>query len=177
MQFRCPHCTFSFLSEYRIGRQEKSKVPLKHRFTFWLSRTARNKLFAYVQSVRCTEAQAVRAVFRRVLTGKVFWTIWGTSPRSRLLSRIARDPSAAAMRFPSAHREAVRRMKYPGGVAVGRFQPTILGAYRMTVMLDDAAKEGLVYAMRFLDLNHADAARWLLTNAEVPGPASVDKFG
>jgi len=103
-----------------------------------------------------------------VLTGKVFWTIRGTSPRSRLLTRIARDPVAAAMQFPSVHREAVRRMKYPGGVAVGRFQPTILGAYRMTVMLDDAAKEGLVYAMRFLDLNHADAARWLLTNAEVP---------
>jgi hypothetical protein len=34
----------------------------------------------------------------------------------------------------------------------------------ISVMLDDEAKEGLVYAMRRLNKNHADAARWLLAS-------------
>ena len=47
----------------------------------------------------------------------------------------------------------------------------------MTVMLDDAAKEGLVYTMRYLGLNHADAARWLLRNAQILEPPNEKPVG
>ncbi len=89
----------------------------------------------------------------------------------QFLLQIQRDPGAAATRFPNLSREsALQKLKHveKGGHYGGGFQPTVLVVHRLTVRLDDAAKEGLVYAMRFLSLNHADAARWLLTNAQIP---------
>ncbi|MBC8137777.1 MAG: hypothetical protein H8F28_18000, partial [Fibrella sp.] len=99
-RYGCPHCNRAWMSEYKIGRKEKSKERFQHLHTFYLNRSARNGLFEYVQAARCTDAQALRAIFRHVLTGKVFWTMRGSSPRSRLLYRIERDPGAAATRFP-----------------------------------------------------------------------------
>ena len=169
--YRCPGCRFTFLSEYKIARREKSKERLRHNIAIHLNRQARARLWEYMQATRYGEAQAVRAIFRHVLSGKVFRVCWGTSPRSRLLTRVQRDPGAAAMRFPNLSREsALQKLKHveKGGHYGGGFQPTVLVVHRLTVRLDDAAKEGLVYAMRFLSLNHADAARWLLTNAQIP---------
>lgn len=114
LQFRCPHCTFSFLSEYRIARQEKSKVPLKHRLTFWLDRRARQNLVDYAQTVRCSEAQAVRAIFRRVMTGRVLLVCRGGNGQTARLRPVERNPVAAAMRFPNLQRETARRMRPEG---------------------------------------------------------------
>ncbi|MBC8139614.1 MAG: hypothetical protein H8F28_27350 [Fibrella sp.] len=167
-QYRCSVCRRSFRSEYLIARREVSRVPLKHHFSFWLNRHARQRLVEYVQVARCTDAHAVRQIFRHVLTGKVFWTI-KVGSRFHRLTRIERDPVAARMRFPNLSSEsAQQKLKNSGGHYKRGFQPTVLGVQRITVMLDDAAKEGLVYAMRHLNVHHADAARWLLANAELP---------
>ncbi len=173
LRFRCPHCQFSFLSEYLIARQEKSKVPLKHRLTFWLDRRARQNLVDYAQTVRCSEAQVVRAIFRNVMTGKVLMVCRGGNGQMARHRPVERNPVAAAMRFPNLNRETARRMHPEGALTGGRFCPTILGVHRMSVALDDAAKEGLVYAMSYLGKNHADAARWLLTYARIPDRTST----
>lgn len=169
--YRCPSCRFTFLSEYKIARREKSKERLRHNFTFTLNPAARARLWEYMQATNFREAQAVRAIFRHVLTGKRFLGCRGTTPRSRLLTRIDRNPAAAAMRFPNLSREnALLKLRHVerGGHYGGGFQHTIIGVHRLTVRLDDAAKEGLVYAMQYLNLNHADAARWLLRYAQIP---------
>ena len=43
---------------------------------------------------------------------------------------------------------------------------TFLSEYK--IARREKSKEGLVHAMRHLGMNHAAAARWLLTNAEIP---------
>ena len=168
MRYLCLACRFCFRSEYVHARPEKLKGQGRHMYSFSLNRTARQRLFEYVQAVRCTDPQAIRAIFRHVLTGKVLWTICGTSPRSRLLTRIARDPAVAATRFPDLRPENLRRMTRCNGIPVKRFRATVQAVHKITVRLDDAAKEGLAHTMRHLGMNHADAARWLLSSAEIP---------
>ncbi len=115
---------------------------------------------------RRTDAQAVRAIFRHVLTGEVFST--GSVSRAGRSGAIPirRDPRAAAMKFPNLSSESAKKKRAFYG---NRFQPTILGVQDMTVLLDDEAKQGLIHAMNWLQLNHVDAARWLLTNVRPPG--------
>ncbi len=170
-RYFCPACGKSFLSEYKCGRPERGTGRnFRHRFCFWLNRQARLGLGEYVQAHRCTDAQAVRAIFRHVLTGEVFST--GSVSRAGRSGaiRVRRDPRAAAMKFPSLVRESARQKLAGAGGHYGRgFQKTIIGVQIMTVLLDDEAKEGLVHAMNWLQLNHADAARWLLANVRPPG--------
>ncbi len=171
--YTCPKCKKCFLSEYKKATQERSKVlRYRHRFTFWLDRRARLALVEYGQAKRCTDAQAVQAIFRHVLTGAVFGTV--TFGRRGPFGRpsaipIPRDPSAAAMKFPNLQSESAKKKIAGSGGHYGRgFQPTILGVQEITVNLDDEAKEGLVFTMRRLGINHADAARWLLTHVKMP---------
>jgi transposase-like protein len=171
IKYTCSKCGKCQMSYYRAARREPSKVfRYKHKFAVVLDRRSRLCLNEYVQAKGCTVPQAVRAIFRHVLTGKVFLGCRGTTPRSWLLTRIERNPAAAAMRFPNltTPESARKKLVGSGGHFKNGFQPIIMGVQTITVLLDDEAKEGLVYAMSYLGLNHADAARWLLTHVQMP---------
>ncbi|MBC8137098.1 MAG: hypothetical protein H8F28_14560 [Fibrella sp.] len=169
-KFICSQCGKSRMSEYKAATREASKVfRYRHKFAVVLNRHAQRGLAEYVQAKRCTDAQAVRAIFRHVLTGEVFGT--GSVSRAGRSGAIPipRDRAAAAMKFPNLNSESAKKKLVGAGEHFGRgFHPTVLGVQTITVLLDDEAKEGLVYTMRRLELNHADAARWLLTNVKMP---------
>ncbi|MBC8136964.1 MAG: zinc ribbon domain-containing protein [Fibrella sp.] len=169
-RYICSKCGKSFLSEYKQARRDRAKVARYwHSFGFWLDRRARLSLGETVQARRCTDAQAIRAIFRQVLTGEVFGTGARARPGRPTAIPVPRDPAAAAMKFPDLRTETAKKLlAESGGHGRRGFQPTVLGVQQTTVFLDDEAKEGLVYAMRRLEMNHADAARWLLTNVKMP---------
>ncbi len=161
------------MSEYKSAPREASKIfRYRHKLGIILDRRAQRGLAEYVQANRCTDAQAIRAIFRRVLTGEVFGNVTtGRQVRSGRPTAIPvpRDPAAAAMKFPNLVRESAKKMMAHSGGHHGRgFLPTVFGVQAITVQLDDEAKEGFVYTMNRLQLNHADAARWLLTNVKMP---------
>ncbi|MBC8138492.1 MAG: hypothetical protein H8F28_21640 [Fibrella sp.] len=172
-RYQCRSCGKQFMSEYERARRERGKqLRYRHPFTLVLDRRARAGLGEYVQATGCTDVQAVRAIFRYVLTGAVFGTVTtGRQVRSGRPTTVPvpRDPAAAAMRFPDLRSERAKKHLAASGGHFGRgFLATVMGVQRITVWLDDEAKEGLVYTMRRLELNHADAARWLLTNVKMP---------
>ncbi|MBC7808444.1 MAG: hypothetical protein H7145_20105 [Akkermansiaceae bacterium] len=171
-RYLCPACRKHFLSEYKGARPERDTARrVRHPFSLCLNRRARLGLSAYVQATRSTDPQAVRAIFRHVLTGQVFSTgSVGRGGRSGAI-RICREPASASVRFPDLRSESAKKSRVAagGGHAGQRFQPTVLVVRQIRVFLDDEAKEGLIHAMRWLSMNHADAARWLLANVKMPG--------
>ena len=171
IKFICSGCGKCQMSEYiRSPRKQKESSPCRHQITFALDRHARAGLVEYVQAMRSTDAQAVRAIFQYVLTGKVFFHTCVVSGRPTRPVRVPRDPQAAATKFPNLVRElALKQQDRSGGYRGRGFQSLVLSVGRVSVNLDDAAKEGLVYAMNRLEMNHVDAARWLLANVRIPG--------
>lgn len=180
-RYFCPPCGKSFLSEYKSSRPDRdSKNSLRyvHRFAVCLTRQARLCLVEYAQATRRTEPQALRAIFRYVLTGKVFRLGAIRRGGQYLYQRVARDPAAVAMKFPDLRSESAKKSiaLVKSGHTKPGFQPTVLSVQQIAVYLDDEAKEGLVYAMHFLGKNHADAARWLLTNVRMPDAAHKESY-
>ncbi len=178
-RFECSKCGRVRLSEYVYSpRKQKEDSPCRHLMTIHMDRHARAGLVDYMQSTGCSQTQAVRAMFRYVLTGEVFGnpvsTAWVRSGRPTA-TPVPRNPTAAAMKFPDRKRElALKRHDRSKGYAGRGFQSLVLAVSRVTVMLDDAAKEGLVHAMTRLGMeNHMDAARWLLAHVRVPGVKPV----
>lgn len=169
-QFRCSQCGKKSLSEYLHSPRKKESSRCRHSLDFALDRHARAGLVEYMQAKGCTQAQATRAMFRYVLTGEVFSTGRVSRGGRSGAIRIPRNPEAAAMTFPNLIRElALKRLDRSTGYTGRGFQSLVLSVGRLTVALDDEAKEGLVYAMSRLGMNHVDAARWLLANVRVPG--------
>ncbi|MBC7805551.1 MAG: hypothetical protein H7145_05315 [Akkermansiaceae bacterium] len=167
------------MSDYLYSpRKQKEDSPCRHLMTIHLDRHARAGLGDYMQATGCSQTQAVRAMFRYVLTGEMF----GNPVRAarahfggRTATPVPRNPAAAAMRFPNRQRElALKRHDRSKGYAGRGFQSLVLAVGRVTVMLDDAAKEGLVHAMTRLGMeNHMDAARWLLAHVRAHGAEPV----
>ncbi|MBC8139917.1 MAG: hypothetical protein H7Y38_00595 [Armatimonadetes bacterium] len=169
--YRCLTCGRGFVDIPVIAYKEPVRCP--HRFAFMINDAARAKLMAYCAATGFSEPMAVRAIFRRVMQGGVFWIFGSPSRRgSRTPPRpVESEAARVTMVLPDLRSETARRQWEPTRRRVGKpnaWGMTIAGAGVVTVALDDAAKEGLVHAMGMLGMNHADAARWLLANAEIP---------
>jgi hypothetical protein len=146
--------------------------PYPHSRSFCLDIAATNALIAYCNHHGCSQAQAVRAIFREAARPRV---LVAAAPRKRLAddgftSRIPdrlppppETPEPLHLRLPNLRAEALRkRMARPAEI---RHLPSVYVCHRYTVCLDDLAYTGLLRTMRRRGLGHQDAARALLAEA------------